>query len=289
MRSRSSSLLVIVSAVTALVASAAIPDRARGGDDHDHELPEAPMAGVPHRVLHFTFDDGPRELVTPRILRALRQYDVKATFFVITRVLENPRRRRRARALLRRIAEEGHAVELHGHHHDDFREMSEEELTEQLRHSARLIEEVTGRGPRLVRPPFGAHDARVDQLLARLGYDQVLWAMAPEPAGVREQEVVVDTFRAQLDEREGSRLPGAVVVLHDSRPWVGDAFPRIMRVVKRRNCQLWLHGAELWDVVPTFEALRPTEEEVEARQAVLREQSRRYCPRYGREYARGPR
>ena len=162
-------------------------------------------------------------------------------------------------------------------------------MTTDLRHSARLIEEATARAPRLVRPPYGDHDARVDRLIDELGYEQVLWTMAPEPDGGRVQEPIVDAFRVQLAERERTRMPGAVVVLHDSRPWVVDAFPRIMRVILRRNCQLWLHRAELWDVVPTLDSLRLSDDASRERQAALREQARRYCPRYGHEYAVGPR
>ena len=41
------------------------------------------MAGV----VAFTFDDGPHPDTTPTVLAALKKYDVKATFFVVVRQL----------------------------------------------------------------------------------------------------------------------------------------------------------------------------------------------------------
>src|SRR5712671_5406171 len=59
-----------------------------------------------HEVV-LTFDDGPWPPTTPRVLAALAQECVRATFFVIGKpASEHP-------ALVRRIAAEGHTI---GHH-----------------------------------------------------------------------------------------------------------------------------------------------------------------------------
>lgn len=63
------------------------------------------------KICYLTFDDGPSEN-TVKILDILKQYDAKATFFVIGNSLceEN-------RPIVERIIEEGHAIGLHAYNH----------------------------------------------------------------------------------------------------------------------------------------------------------------------------
>lgn len=63
------------------------------------------------KQVYLTFDDGPTK-VTPQILDILKQYNVKATFFVLgKRVDQNP-------DILRRIFAEGHYIANHSYSHD---------------------------------------------------------------------------------------------------------------------------------------------------------------------------
>lgn len=63
------------------------------------------------KQVYLTFDDGPTK-VTPQILDILKEYNVKATFFVLgKRVDQNP-------DILRRIFAEGHYIANHSYSHD---------------------------------------------------------------------------------------------------------------------------------------------------------------------------
>lgn len=63
------------------------------------------------KQVYLTFDDGPSKDITPQILDILKQYDVKATFFVLgARVELYP-------DLLKREYEEGHYIANHGYSH----------------------------------------------------------------------------------------------------------------------------------------------------------------------------
>lgn len=64
------------------------------------------------KVIYLTFDDGPSKKVTPQVLDILKQYDVKATFFIIAKnAVEYP-------DLVKRMADEGHAVASHTFSHN---------------------------------------------------------------------------------------------------------------------------------------------------------------------------
>ena len=61
-----------------------------------------PQAG--DKVVYLTFDDGPSAKVTPQILDILKQYNVKATFFIIAKNAEQ------YPDTVKRAADEGHTI-----------------------------------------------------------------------------------------------------------------------------------------------------------------------------------
>lgn len=63
------------------------------------------------RILSLTYDDGPSEGLTPRILDLLGQYNAKATFFVVGQ------RARQHPEILDRIVKEGHEIGCHSENH----------------------------------------------------------------------------------------------------------------------------------------------------------------------------
>lgn len=206
---------------------------------------------VRQRVLHFTFDDGPRLETTPRLLEHLDRHGVKATFFVVARQIDGTSPRKRAQAaLLQRMAADGHTIGFHGVDHSSLLELAPEQIEQQLRHGEQVFTRVLGARPWLFRPPYGAHDEVSDQLLAERGYTQLLWNTTVEANSPRQAEAVAENFVRSLDIRERHpRGRGGMVLGHDTHLWVVDAFPAMMRELQRRNCELLASGEALWDVV----------------------------------------
>lgn len=67
--------------------------------------------GTEGKRVFLTFDDGPSKAVTPHILDTLKEYNIKATFFLLgSRVKLNP-------DLVKREYEEGHYIANHGYSH----------------------------------------------------------------------------------------------------------------------------------------------------------------------------
>lgn len=67
--------------------------------------------GTEGKRVFLTFDDGPSNAVTPYILDTLKEYNIKATFFVLgNRVSLNP-------DLVKREYDEGHYIANHGYSH----------------------------------------------------------------------------------------------------------------------------------------------------------------------------
>lgn len=63
------------------------------------------------KVCYLTFDDGPSSTNTPGILDALKEADVKATFFVVTSEIDGNE------DIIKRIVDEGHTLCIHANEH----------------------------------------------------------------------------------------------------------------------------------------------------------------------------
>ncbi|MGI8680243.1 MAG: polysaccharide deacetylase family protein [Jatrophihabitans sp.] len=152
----------------------------------------------------LTFDDGPDPESTPRVLDALAELDLRATFFVLGERLN------RYPGLGRRLVDQGHELAVHGWTHRPHLLRSPLALHLDLRRTVDLIEDVTGRTSRYWRPPHGIPTGTGLLAARRLALRPVLWtadgrdwARTATPASIR------DGIAAHLSA-------GGVVLLHDS-------------------------------------------------------------------------
>lgn len=105
-------------------------------EDRDYTSRDRGM--MPYRALSLyktgsftlTFDDGPHETRTPRVLDILKAYDVKATFFVLTSKVNE-----KTFPIVKRMLDEGHIVASHGPGHDRSGNLSKEEWKKQTKQS----------------------------------------------------------------------------------------------------------------------------------------------------------
>jgi peptidoglycan/xylan/chitin deacetylase (PgdA/CDA1 family) len=101
-------------------------------------------------VAFLTFDDGP-SANTSKLLDILKQYNIKATFFIVgSRITED------RKAVLKRIAEEGHTIGIHSYSHTyETIYSGKEAFFEDLEKVRNLIIEITGVTPEVIRLPGG--------------------------------------------------------------------------------------------------------------------------------------
>jgi peptidoglycan-N-acetylglucosamine deacetylase len=163
----------------------------------------APGAGP---TLYLTFDDGPNTAWTPPLLDALRDTGARATFFLIDEHITSE-----TAPIVRRIADEGHALALHS---GTRRLMiaSPEALANRLTAAAHRIREISGREPcRLFRPHGGWRSATMYDGLRRAGYRLAGWSW-----GMWDW----DWWRRPHADRVANRLArkasaGDIIVIHD--------------------------------------------------------------------------
>lgn len=103
-----------------------------------------------NKTVYLTFDDGPSSN-TAAILDILKEYNVKATFFVTGQPGE------RAKAMYQRIVDEGHTLGMHSYSHRySVVYESVDSFAEDLNKLQSYLEEITGVKPMLYRFPGGS-------------------------------------------------------------------------------------------------------------------------------------
>jgi peptidoglycan/xylan/chitin deacetylase (PgdA/CDA1 family) len=160
-----------------------------------------------HRpTIYLTFDDGPNATWTPPLLDALRDHGIRATFFLIDEHIAAE-----TAPIVRRMADEGHAIGLHSGTRR-LMILPSDGFAEQIQKQAARIEAITGRGPcRLFRPHAGWRSQTMYGGLKKAGYRLAGWSW-----GMWDW----DWWRTPRGHRIASRLakkasPGDIIVIHD--------------------------------------------------------------------------
>jgi peptidoglycan/xylan/chitin deacetylase (PgdA/CDA1 family) len=154
------------------------------------------------RKLALTYDDGPNDPHTLRLLEVLARHGVRATFFLIGQfVVQRP-------DIVREVVAAGHAIGNHTHTHPNliFKNSSATRL--QLGRCSEAIAEAVGIQPRLFRPPFGGRRPATLQAARAAGLIPIMWSVtgydwSAESAAAIEKKVV------------GGVRGGDVILLHD--------------------------------------------------------------------------
>ena len=150
----------------------------------------------------LSFDDGPHPTYTREILSVLRNFDIKATFFVIG---ENAKY---YPDVLCQITEEGHEIGNHTFTHSLKKNISEKTLTEELKKSRDTIKSICGYDVKLFRPPGGILNNKVKDTVSGLGYKIVLWNIDTKDWAHSS----VDTITKNVLSNTKS---GSIILFHD--------------------------------------------------------------------------
>ncbi len=154
------------------------------------------------KQIALTYDDGPNDPHTFRLLDVLAKHGVRATFFMIGRyVAARP-------DIALAVAQAGHVIGNHTFTHPLLIFKSEAQTRSELVGCHQALQEAIGEHSNLFRPPFGGRRPATLATARELGLETVMWNVtgydwnAP-PAAVIEKKV--------MRQVRG----GDVILLHD--------------------------------------------------------------------------
>jgi peptidoglycan/xylan/chitin deacetylase (PgdA/CDA1 family) len=154
------------------------------------------------KLVALTYDDGPNDPHTLRLLEVLQKHEVKATFFMLGRqVQERPQ-------IALDVASAGHEIGNHTYTHPNLIFCSSAQIKAQITTCTRILDDTIGPHSKLFRPPFGGRRPEVLSMARHAGLLPVMWSVTaydwnPDPANV-------------IYERVSRHVRGGdVVLMHD--------------------------------------------------------------------------
>ena len=163
------------------------------------QRPEGEVSGNEEKLVALTFDDGPHEGSTERLLAGLREREVKATFFLIGESIEG------REELVKEMAEDGHLIGSHTFHHVQLTSLSLEEACGEITRTNEAITDVTGQPVEYIRPPYGSWNSRLE---CAVDLHEVGWTVDPRDWDVKNTETIVKRVLKEVKD-------GSIILLHD--------------------------------------------------------------------------
>jgi peptidoglycan-N-acetylglucosamine deacetylase len=154
------------------------------------------------RQLALTYDDGPNDPYTWRLLDLLDRHAVKATFFLIGRFVEQKPE------IARALVKAGHTIGVHTWDHPNLIFCSAAETRRQLQRTRDIIRDTTGVEPELFRPPFGGRRPATLRIARAMGLQPILWNVSCHDWEEISTDEIVGRAERQIHG-------GNVILLHD--------------------------------------------------------------------------
>src|SRR5216683_2020966 len=181
------------------------------------------------KQLALTYDDGPNDPHTLRLLEVLAKHNVKATFFLIGRYV------RQRSEIARELAAAGHTAGNHTSSHALLTLKGQAEIRRQLSDCRAALSDAIGEHSNLFRPPFGGRRPAVLRIARQLHLEPIMWSVTGYDW---------DAPLAEIIERKVTRQirGGDVILLHDGdhRQMGGDRSQTVLatdRLIDRYKTQ----------------------------------------------------
>ncbi|MFC5452742.1 polysaccharide deacetylase family protein [Paenibacillus aestuarii] len=184
-----------------------------------------------HPMAALTFDDGPDDKYTPRILDILKKENVKGTFFVVgQQAKQHPQ-------MMKRIVEEGHAVGNHSWDHPDLAKASPDKIQSEIMSTDDVIKQLTGAVPTLFRAPYGAVSPQLESEAEGSGHELIGWSVDTLDWDGKSVSQILTNVKKEV-------RPGSIILQHFAGGKKGnlnntvEALPQIIAYLRQKGYTL---------------------------------------------------
>jgi peptidoglycan/xylan/chitin deacetylase (PgdA/CDA1 family) len=150
-------------------------------------------------LVALTFDDGPRDITTGRLLEGLALREVPATFFLVGSRIEGNEE------LLREMKAAGHQIGVHTYDHVMVTDLSRKDFDLQVGKTRALLAGTLGAGDYWLRPPYGIVDNSVKRWADG---PLILWSVDPEDWKDKDTGRIVAAVTEHVKD-------GDIILMHD--------------------------------------------------------------------------
>lgn len=151
------------------------------------------------KLIAFTFDDGPLDKTTNRLLDNLDTYNARVTFFILgSRV-------NRYSSTLIRAYEQGNQIGSHTYSHLNLYKLNDGDILKEIVNTNNEVKNIIGEAPVLLRPPYGNTNSKIKALGDMY---TILWDIDPEDWKYKDKDKIAENIVKNAHD-------GAIVLLHD--------------------------------------------------------------------------
>jgi len=154
------------------------------------------------KVVALTFDDGPSDPYSEQILQVLEKNNVKATFFMIGRNIEEHK------AIAQQIVNSGHQVGNHTYSHPRMILKTKGFIAKQIEKTDSILLTLGVPENNDFRPPYGQHMFHVHSYLEAQQRNNVLFDVIVGDWSETDGQVIADRVLSKFQN-------GSIICLHD--------------------------------------------------------------------------
>lgn len=183
---------------------------------------QQPSQSPAEMFVALSFDDGPNNDTTPKVLDIIEEFKIPASFFVIGQNINDSTAEQMKRAVAL-----GCEIQNHSYTHSFMTRLSPEEVADEIRKTDDLVEKYISRRPTLFRPPYIDQNKQMHEVVDHVfigGVDCQDWE-----AGHTAQRRFEDLMAKVKD--------GDIILLHDfsGNSQTVDALRLIIPELKKRG------------------------------------------------------
>jgi peptidoglycan/xylan/chitin deacetylase (PgdA/CDA1 family) len=242
--------LLLLAAAAAALAATFISAETAGAADCTPSLPERTLSIDTTTTVGFgtlqkfkplplaagefvlTFDDGPRDKTTPRILATLRQACLHATFFMIGRNAQS------YPDVARAVLEQGHSVGSHSFSHPNLTSLPESEAVKEIKDGNDAVEtaiygRVREKAARFFRFPNNVATPALIAAARAMGMTIASYDITPADWRGTPPDQTLERFRAELSKKDRG-----VIVLHDAQGYTVQLLPMVLAELEKRHAKI---------------------------------------------------
>ena len=150
----------------------------------------------------FSFDDGPTEVATVKILDKLDTFNIKVIFFCVgNNVIKYP-------YLAEEILKRGHSIGNHTQNHSRITKIGKEKVVSEIKECSNSAQGKLNYAQKYFRPPFGRFSFNTQRILNDLNMKNVMWSLLTHDY---ENDLNIVKFALKNYLKQNS-----IVVFHDS-------------------------------------------------------------------------
>ncbi|MHC1683567.1 MAG: polysaccharide deacetylase family sporulation protein PdaB [Clostridiaceae bacterium] len=167
------------------------------------------------KKIAITFDSTWGENNTNEILKILKKYDAKATFFLLGRWVED------FSAEAKAINDQGHEIGNHSYKHSDFSKDSKEEILKEISRGDEAIKKITGETPKLFRVPSGSYNDNAIDIINNSEHICIQWDVDSIDWKNEGVDVEYDRIMKKVN-------PGSIILFHNGAKYTPKTLERVL-------------------------------------------------------------